>query len=110
MTQNEASALSYYEATLAAKIAVLPIGVPENARRERAYTSDLQQPMTEHFLHGLAALTAFSHFKTPKRSGIYTLGTRSRDRFDAELPTILGDISIDGGSGQLAHPVCKILC
>ena len=85
MMQNEASALAYYEAHLASNIAVLPLGVPETARRERAYTGDLQQPMKEHFVHALAALAAFNHFAQRKDAGIYTYGTANPGSFDPTL-------------------------
>ena len=94
MQENQASALTYYEDRLANNIAVLPLGVPDNARVVRRWSGDLQQPMQEHFLHAIAAISAFRHFTPNHRfqPGMYTLGTADAGRFVASTPFEWGTI------------------
>jgi hypothetical protein len=94
MQENQASALTYYEDRLANNIAVLPLGVPDNARVVRRWSGDLQQPMQEHFLHAIAAISAFRHFTPNHRfqPGMYTLGTADAGRFVASTPFQWGTI------------------
>ena len=84
MLENANSAFAYYGRSLARRVATVPVGVPDTAIRVRHYTSDTQQPISESFVHGVAALCCLRHFldREPCSPGLYQMG--------AEDPTRLG--------------------
>lgn len=92
MIENANSAFAYYGRDLARRVATVPVGMPPTAVRPRRYTSDTQQPISESFIHGVAALCCLNHFLrgTAFDSGLYQMG--------AEAPeALLGGTLLPGG-------------
>ena len=93
MQENASSALKYYGHRLAEKIATVPIGVPKRALAKRVYTSDLQQPICESFVHAIGAITTARHFLDGQgyNPGLYVMGAVDRGKLD-------GATAIPGGT------------
>lgn len=88
LLQNAHSALEFCGQSLAAHVATVPIGMPDDALVMRDFTSDFAQPVCESFAHYVAALAAFRHFTgdKPYRQGLYTMGASERGRLDGRTP------------------------
>ena len=92
MIENANSAFAYYGRDLARHVATVPVGMPRTAVGSRRYTSDTRQPISESFIHGVAALCCLNHFlsQTAFDSGLYQMG--------AEAPAALhGGTRLPGG-------------
>lgn len=92
MIENANSAFAYYGRDLARHVATVPVGMPPTAVRLRRYTSDTQQPISESFIHGVAAFCCLGHFLcgTAFDSGLYQMGAEDPE-------ALLGGTNLPGG-------------
>lgn len=92
MIENANSAFAYYGRDLARYVATVPVGMPPTATGSRRFTSDTQQPMSESFIHAVAALCCLHQYQgeVALGRGLYQMG--------AENPaTLPGGTSLPGG-------------
>ncbi len=95
MNENANSALQFYGHFLSERVAAVPVGMPARALLKRHYTSDMQQPILESFVHAVAALSGVRHFLSEHAygAGLYMMGAVDPGKLD-------GSTSIAGGTLQ----------
>ncbi len=94
MAENEASGLAMYGQDLCQNVASVLVGVNNNGRVDREYTSDNQQPHETSALHAVAALSCFAHHSASHalESGLYGVAAGQ------DLRKLSADIQIGGGT------------
>lgn len=95
MQENASSALRFYGQDLAKAIAAVPVGVPKRALVRRQYTSDLQQPVCESFVHAVAAVAVARQYLDGQGydRGLYVMAAADRGRLDGVTATPGGTLA-----------------
>ncbi|MCY4171323.1 MAG: hypothetical protein OXF08_06945 [Bacteroidetes bacterium] len=108
MKQNAAGGLACYGHELADSVPTILVGVPDEKRILRDYTSDNQQPFKDSYAHAIGALAGIKHFlatgSNSIKEGLYGVSASDasmltgdiivRDSDEASLKTMLGHAQI----------------